>query len=207
MQGLVVCHFKMMIKIQPQRDLIEAITEIEKRNRPLHNDNPPPPRNFQKTTNLLDLVRSTTTETAISNMENLLDNLKNQQKYPIFYIFDEHNELFKKRDGGKSHIGEHNTFLGRFTQWTGSTGGVSVCPYFTLTIVQKRTITVYIGSAHSRFEFKLPGGEDWRLRFLQPLSETEAETLISTPNTVCSSCKLQQLIMIGTYTSRFLMED
>ncbi len=46
-------------------------------------------------------------------------------------------------------------------------------------IVQKRTFTIYIGSAHSQFENKLPAGEARRLRNLQPLSATEATKLVS----------------------------
>ena len=43
---------------------------------------------------------------------------------------------------------------------------------------------MYIGSAHSKCEFNLPGGEEWRLRDLKPMSSKEAITLISCPNTV-----------------------
>jgi hypothetical protein len=72
---------------------------------------------------LLQLANSTNNDTAIRDMDELFDTLKAQEGYAVFYIFDEHNELYKERKG-KSFLQEHNTFLGRFTQWTGPTGGV-----------------------------------------------------------------------------------
>jgi hypothetical protein len=45
-------------------------------------------------------------------------------------------------------------------------------------------VTIYIGSAHSNFEFNLPAGEGWRLKFLEPMSQKEAALLISSPKSV-----------------------
>jgi len=61
--------------------------------------------------------------------------------------------------------------------------------------VQKRTVTIYIGSAHSRFEFNLPGGESWRLKYIQPMSQKETELLISSPNSVNNIFKEIVLIL------------
>ena len=75
---------------------------------------------------LLDLVLSTTYETAMEDMEELFDTLKAQEEYGVFYIFDEHNEIYREPDGGNSFLHNHPEFLGRFTRWTGPTGGASI---------------------------------------------------------------------------------
>jgi hypothetical protein len=73
---------------------------------------------------LLQLVNSTNENTAIRDMAELFDTLKTQEEYAVFYIFDEHNEIYRKPDGGTSPLHNHPDFLNRYTQWTGPTGGV-----------------------------------------------------------------------------------
>ena len=73
---------------------------------------------------LLDLVLSTTHATAIGE---LLDTLKAQEEYGVFHIFDEHNEMYREPPGGgQSPLQKFPIFLGRFTRWTGPTGGASI---------------------------------------------------------------------------------
>ncbi len=74
---------------------------------------------------LLHLASSFNEDTAIRNMDLLLDILKTQTQYGVLYIFDEHDEFYSKPDQGKSALDYHGTFLGRFTRWTGPTAGVS----------------------------------------------------------------------------------
>ncbi len=76
--------------------------------------------------NLLDLALSTTRENAIPNMGLLMDTLKSQTEYAVLYIFDEHNEFWKRNDSGSSPLQNHSEFLNRFTRWTAETGGVSI---------------------------------------------------------------------------------
>ena len=76
---------------------------------------------------LLDLVLSTTRATAMEDMAELLDTLKAQEEYGVFYIFDEHNEMYREPPGGgQSPLQKFPIFLGRFTRWTGPTGGASI---------------------------------------------------------------------------------
>jgi hypothetical protein len=79
---------------------------------------------LQSKKTLLDLVLSTTEATAMRDMSELLDTLKTQTQYGVFYIFDEHNELFRKSDEGYSALHDHPAFLRGFTVWTGPTRGV-----------------------------------------------------------------------------------
>ncbi len=78
------------------------------------------------TQSLLDLALSTTPDNASLNMDSLLDTLKRQTQYGVLYIFDEHNELYRKPDKGNSPLHDFPRFLNRFTRWTGATGGVSI---------------------------------------------------------------------------------
>ena len=76
---------------------------------------------------LLELVSTTTPNTAISDMDELLltlGSLKKQDGPTVFYIFDEHNELYKPTSTGLSPIDIFSTILGDFTRWTGNTSGV-----------------------------------------------------------------------------------
>jgi len=119
---------------------------------------------------LFDIVNSSNYETSLRDMSEVMTTLKSYRKSAVFYIFDEHNELFREIMGGKPILYRYPDFLGHFNKWTGLTRGA-------------RTITIYIGSAHSKFEFNLPAGESWRMRYLQPLLKEEAALLISTQNT------------------------
>ncbi|KAF0979440.1 hypothetical protein FDP41_001783 [Naegleria fowleri] len=80
---------------------------------------------------------------------------------PMFYLFDEHNELYRPDYYNKSPA-----YFQDFTRWTGDTS-------------EKYTITIYCGSAHSSFEDNLPGGEEERLVRIIPPTTTEFETLIT----------------------------
>src|SRR5688572_1742585 len=73
---------------------------------------------------LLDLALSTSKSTAIEDMEELMDTLKNQEKHGVLYIFDEHNELYRKPEGANSPLHDYPRFLDPFTRWTRATGGV-----------------------------------------------------------------------------------
>ena len=74
---------------------------------------------------LLDLCIQTTKENALYHIDLLMITLKKQAKYPVFYIFDEHNELFKKDDDiRQSFYGYHYKFLRTFVTWTGLASGV-----------------------------------------------------------------------------------
>ncbi|KAF0981839.1 hypothetical protein FDP41_011700 [Naegleria fowleri] len=55
----------------------------------------------------------------------------------VFYLFDEHNELFKTDDNGKTFASK--PYFHDFTRWTCSTRGTF-------------STTIYCGSAHSSFE-------------------------------------------------------
>jgi hypothetical protein len=57
-----------------------------------------------------------------------LEILGAQKQFPIFYIFDEHNELFRAPKGGKSPIDKHPEFLRPFASFLGATKGVSHVP-------------------------------------------------------------------------------
>jgi hypothetical protein len=51
-----------------------------------------------------------------SHVDDLFFILRSQTAYPVLYLFDEHNELFK---------GKSNVLMNDFKKWTGRTGGVS----------------------------------------------------------------------------------
>nr|CAG4719037.1 unnamed protein product [Naegleria fowleri] len=83
---------------------------------------------------------------------------------PMFYLFDEHNELYRPDYYNK--IPASHAYFQNFTRWTGDTS-------------EKYTVTIYCGSAHSSFEDNLPGGEEERLVRIIPPTTTEFETLIA----------------------------
>ena len=74
---------------------------------------------------LLDLVWDSKDSTSMKDMAKLLDTLSEQEKRAVFYIFDEHNELWRVQQGSKSFLAEHHTFMRPFTIWTGPMSGVS----------------------------------------------------------------------------------
>ncbi|KAF0974642.1 hypothetical protein FDP41_006116 [Naegleria fowleri] len=81
----------------------------------------------------------------------------------VFYLFDEHNELFRLDNDGKIFALE--PYFRKFTRWTGSTRGT-------------HTMTIYCGSAHSSFEDHLPGGESLKIVRIVPPTEKEFNTLV-----------------------------
>ncbi|KAG2370870.1 hypothetical protein C9374_013781 [Naegleria lovaniensis] len=83
---------------------------------------------------------------------------------PIFYLFDEHNELYRPDYYNK--IPASLAYFQDFTRWTGDTSGTY-------------TVTIYCGSAHSSFEDNLPGGDLERLVRIIPPTTTEFETLVA----------------------------
>jgi len=57
----------------------------------------------------------------------LLEYFSSQTHTPVFYIFDEHNELFREpQGGGKAYISTHYEFLRRFANFLGPLSGVRV---------------------------------------------------------------------------------
>eukprot|EP01027_Heterolobosea_sp_BB2_P015074 GEZU01021599.1.p1 GENE.GEZU01021599.1~~GEZU01021599.1.p1 ORF type:complete len:100 (+),score=11.99 GEZU01021599.1:660-959(+) len=44
--------------------------------------------------------------------------------------------------------------------------------------MEARTFTINIGSAHSKFEFHLPGGHELKLRYLVPMGNDEFTTFV-----------------------------
>ena len=77
---------------------------------------------------LLELASSATESTAIKDMQELfatLGSLKDPEGPAVFYILDEHNELYQTTAKGLSPLGEFPNVLHGFTRWTGLTTGVS----------------------------------------------------------------------------------
>ena len=75
---------------------------------------------------LLELASDTSGKrSASSRMSELMRSLSRQKVFPVLYILDEHNEMFKVNSNGNTRIEEHLNFLRGFTQWTGFTSGVS----------------------------------------------------------------------------------
>ena len=82
---------------------------------------------LQSKRTLLELVLESTDKTALKDLDELLDTLQKETNRAVFYIFDEHDELFKEQTsvGRKSFLNSHPEFLNQFTRWTEQTGGVS----------------------------------------------------------------------------------
>ena len=79
----------------------------------------------------------------------------------VFYLFDEHHELFEPNTEG--NIPAMESYFQDFTRWTKA----------------KYTTTIYCGSAHSSFEDNLPGGEVEKVVRIIPPTTEEFETLVS----------------------------
>jgi hypothetical protein len=84
---------------------------------------------------------------------------------PVFYIIDEHNELFKPivRDRLPDYFPYQLPVIREFVNWTSAVEG-------------NRTFTLYSGSAHSRFLSQLPGGESHRIRNINLMTDEEFKT-------------------------------
>ena len=75
---------------------------------------------------LLDLIWDSKKSTSLDDMVDLFGTLGWQEKRAVFYIFDEHNELWRVQQGSKlSFLAKHDTFMRPFTIWTGPMSGVS----------------------------------------------------------------------------------
>ena len=75
---------------------------------------------------LLELAQTTTMYSVTQDMIELMNTLKlfkNKNDPVVFYIFDEHNELYNQY-GGKTTI-DLFPILNNFTRWTGLTSGVN----------------------------------------------------------------------------------
>ncbi|KAG2374815.1 hypothetical protein C9374_010559 [Naegleria lovaniensis] len=86
------------------------------------------------------------------------------QNKPVFYLFDEHHELFIPDT--KGNIIATEPYFQDFIKWTGSTDG-------------SKTMTIYCGSGHSTFEDYLPVGESTKIVKIVPPTATEFETLVA----------------------------
>ncbi len=85
---------------------------------------------------------------------------------PVFYIIDEHHELFKPmvRNGLPDYYFPYQLpVISEFVSWTSA-------------VVGNRTFTLYSGSAHSRFLSQLPGGESDRIRNIGLMTDDEFKT-------------------------------
>jgi hypothetical protein len=83
---------------------------------------------------------------------------------PVFYIIDEHNELFKRmRDTRSDYFPYEEPVVREFVNWNSAVEG-------------NRTFTLYSGSAHSRFLSQLPGGESHRIRNIGLMTDEEFQT-------------------------------
>ncbi|KAG2372842.1 hypothetical protein C9374_013122 [Naegleria lovaniensis] len=108
-------------------------------------------------------------QTQIIELQKSIDILRHLSKEfgskrSVFYLFDEHNELFIPDTDNNIHASEE--YFQDFTRWTGVTSG-------------ENTVTIYCGCAHSSFENNLPRGEEKRLVRMIPPTPTEFETLIT----------------------------
>lgn len=93
--------------------------------------------------------------------DNLMEYLGYQKESLVFYIFDEHQELFKKKKYGSSEYELSETgYFSPFTTWTSSTQGF-------------KTITIYCGSSNSKFHNKLGSGFEKKMFFVCPPSDIE----------------------------------
>lgn len=91
-----------------------------------------------------------------------LATLLSKNNVTVFYIFDEHQELFKQfeNEKGKSMQYAEADYFRPFVQWQSYTHG-------------KMTFTIYCGSSNSEFQFNLPKGEESKKFFVCPPSDLE----------------------------------
>ncbi|EFC43138.1 predicted protein [Naegleria gruberi] len=111
-------------------------------------------------------ILSTTQIMELQKSRNVVEHLSTHigDKGSMFYLFDEHNELFRPDYYNK--IPASFAYFQDFIRWTGVTSG-------------NYTVTIYCGSAHSSFEDHLPGGERGRVVRITPPTMTEFEQLVS----------------------------
>jgi hypothetical protein len=79
---------------------------------------------------------------------------------------DEHQELFEIE---KDVSPRDKLYFQAWRKWTSSTSGVN-------------TITIYSGSANSKFQFNLPSGESRKIRYIVPPTHAEFLKIISDAN-------------------------
>jgi hypothetical protein len=89
--------------------------------------------------------------------------------HPVFYIIDEHNELFKPQasDDFPDYFPYQLPVLGEFVSWTSAISG-------------NRTFILYSGNAYSRFLIQLPGGESHSIRNIGLMTDEEFQGIFST---------------------------
>jgi hypothetical protein len=101
-------------------------------------------------------------DSAVHFMSRVLKN----HKRPVFYIIDEHNELFKRKASSFGIIYHfEQPLLNNFTNWVSAVKG-------------QKTFTLYAGSAHSKFLRRLPGGEEHRVRHIGVMNDREFRVVI-----------------------------
>ncbi len=80
-----------------------------------------------------------------------------------------------------------------YKEWTSSTSGV-------------KTITIYSGSANSKFQFHLPSGEERKIRFIIPPTEREFKKIISDENSTLKFMKEKEINRLEIATGRNFRE-
>lgn len=90
-----------------------------------------------------------------------MEYLGSQTDFLVFYIFDEHHELFKLRSYGDKMLKLSETgYFSPFTTWNSSTQGL-------------KTITIYCGSSNSKFHNRLGSVFEKKMFFVCPPSDIE----------------------------------
>jgi hypothetical protein len=108
---------------------------------------------------------------------------------------DEHQKLFEPintRIDPKIRFVD-DPYFRAYKEWTSSTSGVN-------------TITIYSGSANSKFQFHLPSGEERKIRFIIPPTEREFKTIISDKNSTLKFPRQDQINKLEIATGRNFRE-
>jgi hypothetical protein len=107
---------------------------------------------------------------------------------------DEHQVLFDPMDKRTSTLRFVDIpYFKTYKEWTSSTSGV-------------RTITIYSGSANSKFQFHLPSGEERKIRFIIPPTEKEFKIIISDENSTLKFPRRDEINKLEIATGRNFRE-
>jgi hypothetical protein len=108
---------------------------------------------------------------------------------------DEHQKLFEPintRIDPKIRFVD-DPYFQAYKEWTSSTSGV-------------KTITIYSGSANSKFQFHLPSGEEGKIRFIIPPTEKEFKAIISDENSTLKFPRRDEINKLEIATGRNFRE-
>jgi hypothetical protein len=112
--------------------------------------------------------------------------LSKQDRVLVWYIFDEHQELFKSNESPQ--------YFEDYKKWTGATSGC-------------KTISVYCGSSNSKFLDDLPSGEDEKKFYVSPPDKTEFAQLVEQLNSSGLDIKLLERNVITSQKVMKKMEE